>query len=229
MDENQHQITSTHQFQSLLSQDLTRVSLLYFWAPWAAPCKQMTDVVSALAGKYTAALLTLQIEADVHEEITESFEIESVPSFIVLRGHTLLARIEGAGAVALTDAITKHVGAAPFSYTEKPPAAMSESDSEAHEERLRRLMNQSTVVLFMKGSPDAPRCGFSRKICGLLRDNKISFSHFDILTDEAVRQGLKKLNDWPTYPQLIVKGEFVGGLDIVQEMVDNGELRELVA
>jgi thiol-disulfide isomerase/thioredoxin len=85
MDENQHQITSTHQFQSLLSQDLTRVSLLYFWAPWAAPCKQMTDVVSALAGKYTAALLTLQIEADVHEEITESFEIENVPSFIVLR------------------------------------------------------------------------------------------------------------------------------------------------
>jgi glutaredoxin-related protein len=81
------------------------------------------------------------------------------------------------------------VGAAPFSYTEKTPAAMSESDSEAPEERLRRLMNQSTVVLFMKGSPDAPRCGFSRKICGLLRDNKISFSHFDILTDESVRQG----------------------------------------
>jgi glutaredoxin-related protein len=55
--------------------------------------------------------------------------------------------------------------------------------------RLRRLMNQSTVVLFMKGSPDQPRCGFSRKICGLLRDKNIEFSHFDILTDEPVRQG----------------------------------------
>ena len=57
------------------------------------------------------------------------------------------------------------------------------------EERLRRLMTQSNVVLFMKGSPDEPRCGFSRKICGLLRDNRIEFSHFDILTDESVRQG----------------------------------------
>jgi glutaredoxin-related protein len=57
------------------------------------------------------------------------------------------------------------------------------------EVRLRRLMTQSNVVLFMKGSPDEPRCGFSRKICNLLRDNKIEFSHFDILTDEFVRQG----------------------------------------
>jgi len=99
----------------------------------------------------------------------------------------------------------------------------------------------------MKGSPDVPRCGFSRKICGLLRDQKIEFSHFDILTDESVRQGilvsralavtftkiltsgLKKLNDWPTFPQLVVKGEFVGGLDIVQEMVDNGEVNQLIS
>ena len=60
---------------------------------------------------------------------------------------------------------------------------------EEGEERLRRLMTQSNVVLFMKGSPDEPRCGFSRKISGLLRDNQIEFSHFDILTDESVRQG----------------------------------------
>ena len=58
------------------------------------------------------------------------------------------------------------------------------------EKRLRGLMNQSKVVLFMKGSPDVPRCGFSRKICGLLRDQKIEISHFDILTDESVRQGI---------------------------------------
>jgi hypothetical protein len=167
----------------------------------------MSSLVNALAGKYPSLLL-LQIDADVLEEITESFEIDNVPSFIVLRvsyvpvdppppnayssfsadvllqGHTLLARITGADAVALTDAITKHVGAPP-PLSEKTPT----TDSEAPEEHLRGLMNQSTVVLFMKGSPDTPRCGFSRKICGLLQDNKIQFSHFDILTDESVRQG----------------------------------------
>ena len=90
-------------------------------------------------------------------------------------------------------------------------------------------MNQDQVVLFMKGNPDAPRCGFSRRIVALLRDQNVTFSHFDILTDESVRQGLKTLNNWPTFPQLIVNGEFVGGLDIVQEMVENGELKEILA
>ena len=90
-------------------------------------------------------------------------------------------------------------------------------------------MTQSDVVLFMKGVPDAPRCGFSRRIVGLLREQGVQFSSFDILQDESVRQGLKVLNDWPTFPQLIVKGEFVGGLDVVKEMVDNGELKELLA
>jgi hypothetical protein len=81
----------------------------------------------------------------------------------------------------------------PLSRSDKspaaPPAVGKVETPEELEERLRRLMTQSNVVLFMKGSPDEPRCGFSRKICGLLRDNKIEFSHFDILTDESVRQG----------------------------------------
>lgn len=89
-------------------------------------------------------------------------------------------------------------------------------------------MHIDRVVLFMKGNPDQPRCGFSRKIVGLLKDQKVPFSHFDILSDEAVRQQLKIVNNWPTFPQLIVNGEFVGGLDIVQEMVENGELQEIL-
>ncbi|KAH9043945.1 glutaredoxin [Lactarius pseudohatsudake] len=237
---NSHQVESPEEFQSLLSADLNRVSLLYFWAPWAPPCKQMTEVVDELARKYPK-LLSLHIEAETHSDIAESFDIESVPTFIVLRGHTLLDRIKGADASALTKAIAKHIGSAssngvttpPLSQTDKAPATgTTTTETETPEElelRLRGLMNQSKVVLFMKGSPDVPRCGFSRKICGLLGDQKIEFSHFDILTDESVRQGLKKLNDWPTFPQLIVKGELVGGLDIVQEMADSGELRELVA
>jgi len=90
-------------------------------------------------------------------------------------------------------------------------------------------MEQDKVMLFMKGTPDAPRCGFSRKIVKLLEDQGIKYSSFDILSDESVRSGLKVYNDWPTFPQLIVKGEFVGGLDIFQEMVGNGEFEQLVA
>ncbi len=81
---NLHYVKSPDHFKELLSEDLQRVSLLYFWAPWAEPCKQMTEVVAELSRKYQQ-LLSLQIEAEEQSEIAESFEIESVPTFIVLR------------------------------------------------------------------------------------------------------------------------------------------------
>eukprot|EP01035_Chromulina_nebulosa_P021498 gene21498-27842_t len=86
------------------------------------------------------------------------------------------------------------------------------------EDRIKTLINLSQVVLFMKGSPESPKCGFSRSIVSILKDENIDFTSFDILTDEDIRQGLKKFSDWPTYPQLYVNGDFVGGLDIVKEM-----------
>jgi hypothetical protein len=145
------------------------------------------------------------VEAEELPEIAESFEIEAVPTFIILRGHALLNRISGADAAALTKAFGGHVGTTPsvtpLSKSTFAPAKADDNisgsdDLEEKEEtqedlnkRLRGLMNNSTVVLFMKGSPDAPRCGFSRKIVGLLREQNVEFSHFDILSDESVRQG----------------------------------------
>jgi len=80
----------------------------------------------------------------------------------------------------------------------------------------------------MKGEPAAPRCGFSSKIVALLNDEKVKFSSFDILTDNAVREGLKSYSNWPTYPQLYVQGKLVGGLDIVKEMKEEGELAAMI-
>ncbi|KAF7335384.1 Monothiol glutaredoxin-4 [Mycena venus] len=229
-------VTDAPHFQSLLSADLTRVSLINFWAPWAAPCAQMNDVVAELARKHPG-ILALNVEAEEQADIAESFDIEAVPSFIVLRGHTLLARIAGADAPALTQAIATHASGSVPTYTPKSHTDMSPANginggaAEKPEEldaRLQRLMTQSKVVLFMKGSPEEPRCGFSRKISALLKEQGVQFSSFDILQDEDVRQGLKKLNDWPTFPQLIVNGELVGGLDIVQEMVETGEFDAVV-
>ena len=83
-------------------------------------------------------------------------------------------------------------------------------------------------MLFLKGVPSAPRCGFSRQIVEMLDSIDASYGAFDILQDEEVRQGLKEYSDWPTYPQLYVDGELVGGLDIVKEMVEDGELEGLL-
>jgi hypothetical protein len=111
-----------------------------------------------------------------------------------------LGRVAGADASGLTQQVAKHAAAptyTPLSRTDQTPARATaditaptaEETPEELDKRLRGLMNQSQVVLFMKGSPDTPRCGFSRKIVGLLKDNSVQFSSFDILTDEAVRQG----------------------------------------
>ncbi|MFN3536974.1 MAG: Grx4 family monothiol glutaredoxin [Brevundimonas sp.] len=80
------------------------------------------------------------------------------------------------------------------------------------------------VVLFMKGTPDAPRCGFSAAVVQILDHVGASFVGVDVLQDEALRDGIKAFTDWPTIPQLYVKGEFVGGSDIVREMFQSGEL-----
>ena len=81
-------------------------------------------------------------------------------------------------------------------------------------------------MLFMKGSPDAPRCGFSRQITELLQAEKVKFDTFDILSDEEVRQGLKTFSNWPTFPQLYADGKLLGGLDVVKELQEEGELLE---
>lgn len=94
--------------------------------------------------------------------------------------------------------------------------------------RLKELLDSSPVMVFMKGSPEEPKCGFSGKLVAILKQENVPFKSFDILTDEAVRQGLKEFSKWPSYPQLYIKGELIGGSDIVLEMHKNGELKSLL-
>jgi Grx4 family monothiol glutaredoxin len=96
-----------------------------------------------------------------------------------------------------------------------PPAASAEETKEALFARLEELVKAAPVMLFMKGTPSSPQCGFSRQLVGILRENGVKYGFFNILADEDVRQGLKEFADWPTFPQLWVQGELVGGLDIV--------------
>jgi len=95
------------------------------------------------------------------------------------------------------------------------PAFTPEQSREALVARLTELVKAAPVMLFMKGTPSSPQCGFSRQLVGILRERGIKYGFFNILADEDVRQGLKEFADWPTFPQLWVDGELVGGLDIV--------------
>jgi len=94
---------------------------------------------------------------------------------------------------------------------------------------IANAVEQNPVVLFMKGTPDAPRCGFSAVTVQILDHLSVDFVGVDVLQDEGLRQGIKDFSDWPTIPQLYVKGEFVGGSDIVREMFQSGELQTFMA
>ena len=95
--------------------------------------------------------------------------------------------------------------------------------------RIQELVDKNDVLLFMKGSPLFPQCGFSSRAVAILNHLGIEFESVDVLQDQAVRQGIKAFSDWPTIPQLYVKGEFVGGSDIMMEMYESGELTQLLA
>ena len=94
--------------------------------------------------------------------------------------------------------------------------------------RIADIVGKSDVLLFMKGSPLFPQCGFSSRAVAILQHLGVEFDSVDVLQDQAVRQGIKAFSDWPTIPQLYVKGEFVGGSDIMMEMYESGELAELM-
>ena len=89
-------------------------------------------------------------------------------------------------------------------------------------------IDTNEVCLFMKGTPDAPQCGFSMAISNMLKILEVNFKGINVLENEHLRQGIKKFSDWPTIPQLYIKKEFVGGCDIVKEMYENGELIKLL-
>lgn len=225
---NLTEISSDAQFNDLVAKkDL--VFVLNFWASWAEPCQQMNEVFQELAGKFPA-LQFLKIEAEEYPDISESFEISAVPTFIILKGGKIADQIEGAKAAELTNAVVKHSKGVLNKFAATSAAGTDNGAKPVKDlnSRLKALVNSAPVMIFIKGTPQQPRCGFSRQLVELLGEQKVKYSSFNILADEDVRQGLKAYSDWPTYPQVYVNGELMGGLDIIKEMIASGEFQDVL-
>ncbi|KAI1137887.1 glutaredoxin [Hypoxylon sp. FL0543] len=208
--------------------------IAYFYAPWAAPCAQMRSVLETLQDEHAKQGLPeaswVAINAEELSDISETYDVVAVPYIILQRGDKVLETISGNNANFVRSSIEKH-SPRPNGETPKPaPAAepanvaqplVEENPEDELRARLEGLVKAAPVMLFMKGTPSAPQCGFSRQIVNILRDRSVKYGFFNILADDDIRQGLKKYADWPTYPQLWVEGELVGGLDIVKEELAN--------
>jgi Grx4 family monothiol glutaredoxin len=237
------------------------LAVIYFHAPWAAPCKQMSTVLSALASTYptSAPLAFLSLNAEELPEISEQYDVTAVPYIVLQKDGKTLETVSGSDAAKVRAAVEKYAGTGSGGSTQSnlPPAQTVTKQAEREGgqngnangaknlaayapsgdeqktapeytsgepaskedlfQRLGELVKAAPVMLFMKGTPSAPQCGFSRQTVSLLREKGVRYGFFNILADDEVRQGLKEFADWPTFPQVWVDGELVGGLDIVSK------------
>jgi len=221
-------------FTAVYKPTTSTVYALNFWAAWAPPCEQMNDVFEELASK-NSNIKFIKIEAEKFPDISEEYEIAAVPSFVFVKEGNVVDRVEGANPPELSKTVAKYSKSPASSATNGTTATASPSvaaaptmSAEEMNARLKELTSSSSVMVFIKGTPTAPRCQFSRQLLEILTAQNIRFSSFNILADDEVRQAMKAFSDWPTFPQVYVKGEFVGGLDVVKELVATGEFQALV-
>lgn len=192
--------------------------MILFSADWAEQCAQILDVLNDLAKKpeYSESLQFLNVPAEDLSEVSLKHQIEAVPTVLFVRANKAIDRIDGVNIAALTVKCKSFVSAGPPSSTGDAVQSL--------DDRLKALINKGKVMIFMKGDRNTPRCGFSKQLIAILNETQIAYETFDILTDEDVRQGLKTYSDWPTYPQVYVNGELIGGLDIIKELLSTNEL-----
>lgn len=219
------EITNHAQFTQYTESDPLVLLALYFHTPWAGPCKTMNAVFKTLADSKSddSSILFLSINADDQPDIAELFEVSAVPYFILVRNSTILKELSGADPQEFISALNEFSGKSSTSTETKSdtiPSPAVSTPVESIDDRLTKLVSAAPIMLFMKGSPSSPQCGFSRQLVAILREHQVRFGFFDILKDDNVRQGLKKFSDWPTFPQLYMNGEFQGGLDIIKESIE---------
>ncbi|OWF51711.1 glutaredoxin-3-like [Mizuhopecten yessoensis] len=213
------EIVDVKSFEEVLNSSGSQLVVAHFSAAWAPQCRQMNEVLEELSkDSQLAKSQFLKLEAEDLPELSEKYEIAAVPTFIFFKNKSKLDRIDGANAAELTKKVKTLSSLATVPLPDQQPTQKQDIN-----ERLKVLVSCAPVMVFMKGVPEEPKCGFSRQVVQILNDRNVKFSSFNILEDEDVRQGLKKYSNWPTYPQLYVNGDLLGGLDIIKELIESGE------
>lgn len=227
-------VTSIDQIDELLVNNNNRC-IMFFWAAWHASSKEggpMQSVFQALSTKHANVCNFVRIEAEVVPEASEKYDVSVVPTFVALYKNTVVGKLEGANPSDLSKLVKKlqeYVpGSEPAVSSPAAPASQPAAEQEVAprpveeiNKDIENILKRAPVMLFMKGSPEAPRCGFSRQMVEILNKFEVPYETFDILEPQHqdIRSQLKIYSDWPTYPQLYSNSELIGGLDIVKEVV----------
>lgn len=251
--ESKDELDSILEAQKSNNNNNLELVVLHFGATWCEASQDMDSVIIQLSVDTPRAQF-FQVEAEKHPDISGAYEVGVVPYFVFFKDGLVVDKLEGANPPELAHKLSKLAtdvtkaepasqglagGTAVLEVLKKelPPAsdtpptvngiALKDSLPEVEKSELHKLVNANPIMLFMKGTPEEPKCGFSRKVVAALKDEGVQFDSFNVLSDETVRQGIKTFSNWPTFPQLYVMGELLGGCDIVLEMHKSGELKQV--
>ena len=206
--------------------------ILFFSADWAGDaCAAVRQFLNTQRTVQSFELVEV-VESEENDATFEAFGIEAVPAVLYLTDGKEQARVVGFNLKELNtllqgkSTLTSSSNGTTPSTTTAPSSALSNED-------LKQLISQAPLMLFIKGTPEHPQCGFTGQLLRLLASHGLQphrhFVAFNILADERVRQGLKEFSQWPTYPQIYWKGELLGGLDILKEMFVSGQMDSIVS
>jgi len=187
--------------------------VVHFSADWCDPSKHLNKIFEDYVAKFPKVSFAT-LDAEKVEEVTTSLDIETVPHIVFFRNGNFVSAVQG----AKLDEINKSIQSHYFSADSDMPI----------QDRLRAMVNSCSVFVFLTGTPTAPQCGFTGRICEILNRTGVPYNYFDIMTDNEILKGVKVFGEWPTFPQLYVNGELVGGCDIVAEMDEEGTLLDVL-
>jgi len=217
-----HQLKSVEDFRDYLAVSKGDVNVVLFMQDWANSCDTTANVIVELANDL-GNVSYAEVIAEDHPDLCEKYNVVGVPTVLFFQKRKEMDRVVG---VRVRDVVAKlkFLAANTGSAAAPPTEIIQENNLSNLNDRLKALVSSKEVMIFIKGNPGQPKCGFSRVIMEILNETGIEYGHFDILSDEEVRQGLKTYSNWQTYPQVYVKGELIGGLDIIKELKESGDL-----
>lgn len=220
-------ITSTAHYADVKKQAEAVLGLVvHFSATWCEPCTAVNAHLAQQAAEYGGKVLFAEVDCGEFGDLCEAEGVESVPFIAYFRtpltGST--RRVERVADVAgakldLIDMNTHSL------FGQKGGSGVQQSDFATIDDYLAYLTKRPGVVMFITGTPSRPRCGFTGRLCELVHQLGVPFVYYDVMTSDAVCERLKTYANWPTYPQVYVDGELIGGWDICRELNEEGELK----
>lgn len=184
-------------------------------ASWYEPCNVLKDNVLPELSKLYKKLVFAWIDCDKFVDLVDKYAVETAPTVLILHPHS--------------DEFSKYVNPSPDVLNDELKKADDLYQSLANiSAEIEAILASGPMVAFIKGTPSEPKCKFTRKLLGHFNELELTFKHFNILEDEKVRSWLKLYSNWPTYPQVYINQELIGGVDIVVELIESGEFMDMV-